>query len=183
MQTEDNYWNKLFENKTDKSTDNVIDYFNSQADQLAQASNGKVTAILDKRVNLDRDNDALGNIALAVQAVVKCSEVDSVIKPRLKDANDLYSDGSYAFEIRSNSYRFRLLEFELGALYPLNIVLDEGVFNELDSSIKQHFAANDEDSIYTLTINCDNDLDVLFKAILNTRKVAFLVKKLFTLAG
>lgn len=183
MQTEDNYWNKLFENKSDKSTDNVIDYFNSQADQLAQASNGVVTAILDKRVKLDRDNDALSNIALAVQAVVRCSEVDSVIKPRLKDANDLYSDGSYAFEIRSKSYRFRLLEFELGALYPLNIVLDEGVFNELDSSIKQRFAANDEDSIYTLTINCDNDLDALFKAILNTRKVAFLVKKLFTLAG
>lgn len=183
MQTESNYWNKLFENKSEKSTDNVIDYFNSQADQLAQASNGKVTAILDKRVNLDRDNDALGNIAFALQAVVKCSEVDSVIKPRLKDANDLYSDGSYAFEIRSKSYRFRLLEFELGALYPLNIVLDEGVFNELDSSIKHRFAANDEDLIYTLTINCDNDLDVLFKAILNTRKVAFLVKKLFGLAG
>lgn len=59
MQTEENYWDKLFENGSGKSTDNVIDYFNSQARQLAQASNGKVTAILDRRINLDRDNDRL----------------------------------------------------------------------------------------------------------------------------
>lgn len=183
MQTEDNYWNKLFENKSDKSTDNVIEYFNSQANQLAQASNGKVTAILDRRINLDRDNDRLANMAMTLQAVIDCSEASSVIKPRLKDANELYSNGSYAFEIRSNSYRFRLFEFDLDALYPLNIALDEGIFNELDSSIKQRFAANDEDSIYTLAVESDDDLDILFQAIINTRKVAFLVKKLFTLAG
>lgn len=183
MHTKENYWDKLFENKSDKSTDNVIEYFNSQSNQLAQASNGKVTAILDRRINLDRDNDRLANMAMALQTVVNYSEVGSVIKPRLKDANDLYSDGSYAFEIRSESYRFRLLEFELGALYPLNIALDEGVFNELDSSIKQRFSVNDSDSIYTLAVESDDDPDVLFKAILNTRKVAFLVKKLFTLAG
>lgn len=183
MQTEDNYWDKLFENGSGKSTDNVIDYFNSQARQLAEASNGKVTAILDRRINLDRDNDRLANMAMALQAVVTYSEVGSVIKPRLKDANDLYSDGSYAFEIRSESYKFRLLEFELGALYPLNIALDEGVFNELGSSIKQRFSVNDADSIYTLAVESDDELDVLFKAILNTRKVAFLVKKLFALAG
>lgn len=56
-------------------------------------------------------------------------------------------------------------------------------FNELDSSIKQRFSVDDSDSIYTLAVESDDDLDVLFKAILNTRKVAFLVKKLFTLAG
>lgn len=182
MQTEENYWDKLFENGSGKSTDNVIDYFNSQARQLAQASNGKVTAILDRMINLDRDNDRLANMTMALQAVVNCSEVGSMIKPRLKDANELYCDGSYAFEIRSNSYRFRLFEFELGALYPLNIALDEGIFNELDSSIKQRFAVNDADSTYTLAVESDDDLDILFKAILNTRKVAFLVKKLFALA-
>lgn len=183
MHTKENYWDKLFENRSDKSTDNVIEYFNSQANQLVQASNGKVTAILDRRINLDRDNDRLANMAMTLQAAIDCSEVSSVIKPRYKDANDLYSEGSYAFEIRSKTYRFRLLEFELGALYPLNITLDEGVFNELDSSIKQRFAVNDADSIYSLAVESDDDLDVLFKAIINTRKVAFLVKKLFSLAG
>lgn len=183
MQTEENYWDKLFENGSGKSTDNVIDYFNSQARQLAQASNGKVTAILDRRIKLDRDNDALGNMSMALETLVNIADVNSSIMPKLKDANELYSAGSYAFEIRSKSYRFRLLEFELGALYPLNIVLDEGIFNELEPSIKHRFAVNDADSIYTLAVKSDADLDVLFQAILNTRKVAFLVKKLYSLAG
>lgn len=182
MNQDKNYWDSLFVSDYEQSTDNVIAYFTAQAELLKKSSEGKVTAVLDRKNALERENNLLVNISETVQTATRAVEVTSGLTPRRRDANDLYIDGSYAFEIRSRTYRFRVLEFELCALYPVNVVLDEGVFEEIDSSIRYRFKTDDSNQDCSLAIQNDEDLDMLFKAILDTRKVRFLVNKLYLLA-
>lgn len=44
---------------------------------------------------------------------------------KLSDVNDSYSPSDYAFDLFTTQYKFRILTMKLGAVYPIELVLDE----------------------------------------------------------
>ena len=62
-----------------------------------------------------------------------------------KDINDLYNVAMYKFEIYTNEYRFRILEIINSIVFPIRMVLDEGISEELGmDSPAVELSSNDE---------------------------------------
>ena len=54
----------------------------------------------------------------------------------LTDANDSYSPSDYAFDLFTTEYKFRVLTMRLGAVYPIDLVLDDDIFRQTPRRFK-----------------------------------------------
>ena len=61
-----------------------------------------------------------------------------------KDVNELYNKINYKFEIYNETYRFRVFVLEYRILYPIEIIVDEGIKSEISRSIKTTIYNNAE---------------------------------------
>lgn len=82
------------------------------------------------------------------------NNVTEVSTKNLIDANDMYFDEHYGFEICTEKYRYRLFELRLTLIYPVEIIVDEGICENIGSTLARisvpmekfnHFKINDEE--------------------------------------
>lgn len=182
MTLNENPWVELFRQPECKSTDNIVLYFQKQAEMLMSASGGKINGIFDSTDEINKSIsfalDLTSNISETLLSVAKASAVRSAPKVDLIDAGHMYKKRDYSFEIRSDRYRFRLLTLVFGPLNPVVMNVDRGVCDDL-TKIDDRFIF-DESEPCEIVIENDVDLDAVFRLLLCSDKLGYICSRLMS---
>ena len=76
-----------------------------------------------------------------------------------------------------------MFKVKLEAVYPISFELDEGVYSELDDGEKPISAIYGKDDANKVYAESDEEVDSLFRAILRTKKVRYLVVRLIEMTS
>lgn len=178
----ENPWVGVLSQPQQKSTEDIVPYFNEQAKLLSQASDGKVKGIFSQtseiNITLSPTLEALSAMSKAFQDVASASALDQTPKVDLLNADDLYKKNSYCFEIRSDRYRFRVFTIEFDPSYPAVMSIDRGVCNDLER-IHDRYKFKEAEPC-NVTIQDDEDLDRVFKQLLKSEKLIYICNRLMT---
>lgn len=176
-----NLWEKALDADIDEeTTDLVIPFFRAQAEQLGSASNGKIgavfekTAVIDKEISHTLDYSAVAN---AVQVLPSLLQGKTTPQVDLKDANGLYENTSYSFEIRNNTYRFRMFELTIGPLFPIKMLVDEGIYKDTQTQLANYSQPADINSCNVLIFDYES-IEKTFEELLTSKKVKYILHKL-----
>jgi len=127
-------WPNFSQNETEENKS--IEILREQARALEKKTNGKVKATFSKieyRENLASITANAGKIFAPLLINAQDEILDDELQQK-KDFNELYRVTKYKFEIFNDSYRFRLFTLNHREVYPIDLVLDEGIKSELAAS-------------------------------------------------
>lgn len=170
-----NYWGTDGDFGKDlKYTDNIYEIMDEQCKYLYEYTKGKVFAVFDE---IKLDNPML-EVAQSISDVYeKISGINNQqFSKNVIDANNMYFDKRYGFEICTEKYRFRLFELRITPLYPIQISIDEGICKNIKDAISQ-IAIPMEKSNYFEISNEEIFCKVL-QMILQDKKVRYIIMKL-----
>ena len=177
----ENYWG-LTENFQDelRSTDNIFRIMEEQCKYLFQHTKGNIFAVFGE-IKLDGSMFAvvriMSNVLKGVSGISGIEETiaESSTK-KLIDASDMYFDKRYGFEVCTEKYRFRLFELRMTPIYPVEIIVDEGICKNIGATLMKisvpmektnHFQINDEETFCNVLQN-----------VLQDRKVRYIIEEL-----
>ena len=177
----ENYWG-ISENLQDdvKVTDNIYKIMEKQCEYLSQYTHGKVFAVFDemKIVNtMPSKSQSEKNLLKYVDNVRSIQKKDeTTFTTDLIDINYIYSEKHYEFQICTDKYRFRLFELIMTPIYPVKMIVDDGICKNIGSILSKITETMEEPNYYEI---CDEDVfcDVL-KNVLQDRKVRYIIKEL-----
>lgn len=176
-----NYWRINEDSQDDlKYTDNIQKIMEEQCKYLYQQTEGKIFGVFGEI----KTGDSLIVMAKAVSSIFRgisgISELqESVAESSTKnliDANAMYFNKKYGFEICTEKYRFRLFELRMTPIYPVEIIVDEGICENIGNTlakiairmeIANHFEINDEETF------CD-----VLQCVLQDKKVRYIITEL-----
>lgn len=185
MSSSENPWVEVLSQPQQKSTEDIVPYFNEQAKLLSQASDGKVKGIFSQtseiNITLSPTLEALSAMSKVFQDVASASALDQTPKVDLLNADDLYKKNSYCFEIRSDRYRFRVFTIEFDPSYPAAMTIDQGVSNDL-AKIYDRYKFEEAEPC-NITIQDDEDLDRVFNQLLKSEKLIYICNRLMNEAN
>lgn len=93
------------------------------------------------------------------------------------DANDSYSPSDYAFDLFTTEYKFRVLTMRLGAVYPIDLVLDDDIFYQTWDSYAEEIKVSKKNNL--IVVQNDDELkDCLEIIISKNEKMKFVVRKM-----
>lgn len=173
----DNPWVGVLCHPQGKETSNIPAFFSDQGRKLSAASGGRISGVFAETRLV---NDALStsyDIPGAVEAVAALATIRKAPELGLLDAGEMYDTKDYCFEIRSDTYRFRLLTLRLGPLYPVTMRVDDGVYKDL-SRPSGRFSLAKDGRPRQLSIKDDEDLDAVFRMLLGSRKLNYICNRL-----
>ena len=131
------------------STENVMEIMKQQAQYLKEGTNGKVMGKFSRIKNI------MANIA-GLAAALSSEVTDDNEINNLSDANNLYKSQKYGFEIYNQTYKFRIFEMSLSPLYPISVMIDEGVLEDTQESLSNCIEKGSTNTIFI--IRSDNEL-------------------------
>lgn len=166
-----NIWSDFLKDQTDETTDQVMPFLTKAAEQLGQATNGKVLAKFHKQ----SDYTTYAGIVAAVSQMVKETQNKPSNDPQ-KDANDLYRMEKYVFDILNDSYRFALFKLTITPYFPITMTVDEGVYHDVRKSLSGYEIPDDER--HSIEISSQNNLEETFETLLESKKLKYLVTSL-----
>lgn len=185
MSSGENPWVEVLSQPQQKSTGDIVPYFNEQAKLLSQASDGKVKGLFSQtseiNITLSPTLEALSAMSKVFQDVASASALDQTPKVNLLNADDLYKKNSYCFEIRSDRYRFRVFTIEFDPSYPAVMSIDRGVCNDLER-IHDRYKFKEAEPC-NVTIQDDEDLDRVFNQLLKSEKLVYICNRLMNEAN
>lgn len=185
MSSGENPWVEVLSQPQQKSTGDIVPYFNEQAKLLSQASDGKVKGLFSQtseiNITLSPTLEALSAMSKVFQDVASASALDQTPKVDLMNADDLYKKNSYCFEIRSDRYRFRVFTIEFDPSYPAVMSIDRGVCNDLEK-IHDRYKFKEAEPC-NVTIQDDEDLDRVFNQLLKSEKLVYICNRLMNEAN
>lgn len=176
-----NYWGIGEEPQDDlKYTDNIYRIMEEQCKYLFQYTRSKVFAVFDE-IKIDGSMlvvaKTISNVFKSVSGITELQEtIAESSTENLIDANDMYFDKRYGFEICTEKYRFRLFELRMTPIYPVEIIIDEGICKNIGKTLARiaipmekfnHFIINDEETF------CD-----VLENILQDKKVHYIIDEL-----
>lgn len=164
-------WGKVTETKGSASA--VLSIIKNQAALLEEKTNGKVKAdftkvryeFRSKQSYMATIRDLLTTMSVLVGPATASSEELIEVDERkdLEDANSLYEQGKYKFEIYSSKYRFRVFFVEYSSVFPIKIEVEYGIL---------------EDKIVKSTIKSVDELISLLRSIFNSNKLKFIIQEM-----
>lgn len=166
-----NIWSDFLKDQTDETTDQVMPFLTAAAEQLGQATNGKVLAKFHKQ----SDYTTYAGIFGMASEIVKATPYKLSNDPH-KDANDLYRMEKYVFDILNDSYRFALFELTITPYFPITMTVDEGVYHDVRKSLSGYEIPDDER--HSIEIGSQNNLEEIFETLLQSKKLKYLVTSL-----
>lgn len=148
----------------------AISILRAQATVIGKKTDGRVKATFSKspRVNTNLEN-ALYKTATAINEIAKQYSADSYEDDELstkKDINSLFNYSQYRFEIYNYTYRFRIFTLKNRELFPIEIIPDEGISEELGIS-------------KVLVIDSNEALERNVRQIFSCKKVQRVLSKMF----
>lgn len=176
-----NYWNINKDTLEDlEYTDNISGIMEAQAKYLFTYTQGKVFAVFDE-MKIDgslRDNiSVMSNAMKVISGVVGFQQkVSKTSADELLDANSMYFDKRYGFEICTEKYRFRLFELRMKPIYPIEIIIDAGICENIKNELDKIAIPMEKSNQYIL-VDEECFCNVLQK-ILQDRKVHYIISEL-----
>lgn len=177
----ENYWGISKDSQEElKYTNNIHKIMEEQCKYLVQDTNGKVFAVFgeiktDGSMHVIAQN--ISNLFKGVSGITGVQETVAELSTKnLINANDMYFDKRYGFEICTEKYRFRLFELRMTPIYPVEIIIDEGICKNIGNALARiaiqmekfnHFKVSDEKMF------CD-----VLQNILQDKKVHYIIGEL-----
>lgn len=182
MTSKINLWEKALNADIDKeTTDPIVPFFRTQAEQLRSASNGKIGAVFEKTTVIDKEISHTLDYSAALEAALTMPtnllQGKTTPKVDLKNANSLYENTAYSFEIRNNTYRFRMFELTIGPLFPVKMLVDEGIYEDTQTQLANYSQPTDTNSCNVLIFDYES-IEKTFEELLTSKKVKYILHKL-----
>ena len=161
-------------------TDNISGIMEAQAKYLFTYTQGKVFAVFDEMKidgSLSDNISVISNAMKVISGVVGFQQkVSKTSADELLDANSMYFDKRYGFEICTEKYRFRLFELRMKPIYPIEIIIDAGICENIKNELDKIAIPMEKSNQYIL-VDEECFCNVLQK-ILQDRKVHYIISEL-----
>ena len=176
-----NFWGTSMSSLDDlKYTEDIYAIMKEQCEYLYKDTQGKVFAVFGE-IKLDGSlltmARTIANVFRSVSGLTGMQEtVSEVSTKELIDANGMYSDKNYAFEICTEKYRFRLFELRMTPIYPIEMNVDEDICKNIGYELNRIAIPMEENNCFKI-VDEEVFCDVLQK-ILQDRKVRYIISEL-----
>lgn len=178
MVDNDNFWADIIDRPLEKSAENVEAIMQGQCEDVKAASRGliearfiKLSFTTKKTTNMWTSQEIRQQFTGPKTVKVEETALD------LTDANDSYSPSDYAFDLFTTEYKFRVLTMRLGAVYPIDLVLDDDIFRQTKDLYAEEIQITEENG--RIVVQNDNELKGCLKIIISTNeKMKFVVRKM-----
>ena len=176
-----NYWG-INEEIQDglKYTEFINKIMEEQCKYLFEYTNGNVFAVFDE-IKMDGSlvsmAKAMSNVFKGISGIAGLHETVSEISTKdLIDANAMYYDKLYGFEICTEKYRFRLFELRMTPIYPVQITIDEGICKNIGSVLSEICIPLEKNNHFQ--IDDDEIFCQVLQNILQDKKVHYIIGEL-----
>ena len=178
MLDNDNFWADIIDRPLEKSAENVEAIMQGQCEDVKAASRGliearfiKLSFTTKKTTNMWTSQEIRQQFTGPKTVKVEETALD------LTDANDSYSPSDYAFDLFTTEYKFRVLTMRLGAVYPIDLVLDDDIFRQTKDLYAEENQISEENG--RIVVQNDNELKGCLKIIISmNEKMKFVVRKM-----
>lgn len=178
MLDNDNFWADIIDRPLEKSAENVEAIMQRQCEDVKAASRGliearfiKLSFTTKKTTNMWTSQEIRQQFTGPKTVKVEETALD------LTDANDSYSPSDYAFDLFTTEYKFRVLTMRLGAVYPIDLVLDDDIFRQTKDLYAEEIQISEENG--RIVVQNDNELKGCLKIIISmNEKMKFVVRKM-----
>lgn len=178
MVDNDNFWADIIDRPLEKSAENVEAIMQGQCEDVKAASRGliearfiKLSFTTKKTTNMWTSQEIRQQLTGPKTVKVEETALD------LTDANDSYSPSDYAFDLFTTEYKFRVLTMRLGAVYPIDLVLDDDIFRQTKDLYAEEIQISEENG--RIVVQNDDELKGCLKIIISTNeKMKFVVRKM-----
>ncbi len=167
----ENFWDVPETTEILNSTDNIHEMMKAQTQYLKKGTSGRVFGKFHKIKKISSLH-VMGAILSSMKLeTLNDEEIDG-----LQDMNELYKQTKYGFEIYNSEYKFRVFELLISPIYPVRIIVDEDIKNELESELTCYLHKNQ--NVSWIEAENDNEFANLLKLIFTSRKVKFILQKM-----
>jgi hypothetical protein len=152
-------------------TNNSIDILRSQAREISKKTEQAVKATFSK---LEYKQGPLA-ATVAVQQIIGAlgsTTYEELLDQELqgkKDANKFYSVTKYKFEIYNDEYRFRLFVLENREIFPICLVVDDGICEEIRYKNRSNIMSNEELEDVLQEIFCSSKVRSIVTRMIQTK--------------
>lgn len=175
---DENFWTNIIDQPLDNSAENVEAIMQGQCADVKSASHGlidarfiKLSFTTKKTTNMWTTQEIKQQFTGPKTVKVEETALD------LTDANDSYSPSDYAFDLFTTEYKFRVLTMRLGAVYPIDLVLDDDIFYQTKDLYAEEIQISERDS--RIFVQNDDELRDCLKIIISmNEKMKFIVRKM-----
>lgn len=176
-----NYWEISEDSQDDLLyTDNIYRIMDDQCKYLFQYTKGKIFAVFGE-IKIDGSifavANAMSNIFKGVSGITGLQETVAELSTKnMIDADAMYFDRRYGFEICTEKYRFRLFELRITPIYPVEITIDEGICKNIGNTLAK--TAIPMEKLNRFEINNDETFCNVLQAVLQDKKVRYIIGEL-----
>lgn len=145
----------------------TIEILRQQARAISKDTNNKIKATFSKMEYKKGAITAVEQLDAVVKAVSPAN-FEEVLDEELigkQNVNDLFTAEKYKFEIYNEEYRFRLFTVKYCELFPIALIVDDGISKEISYR-------NDQ------PINSNEDLKKIVRDIFSCKKVRTVIAKM-----
>ncbi|SDB26158.1 Winged helix-turn-helix DNA-binding [Ruminococcaceae bacterium FB2012] len=159
----------FFDEPVNLEDNRAVDILQEQARLIGKKSNGIIKgsfAKIEYTQNLEGAKKALSTIAdvMSAMQITDTEVVDEELKSK-SDINNLYQYVSYRFEIYNDTYKFRVLTLRNREVFPIELIIDEGIGKELN--------------LYNpIKIESNSQLEEIFTSIFGSMKLKQIMTKM-----
>lgn len=177
----ENFWgnNNNFQINTEK-TDSIHTIMETQCKYLSQLTQNKVCAIFGEVKAGGSFIKSLSCVVDALKFVTGKTALKETVgelsTDELIDANGMYFETKYAFEVYTNTYKLRLFELIMTPTYPIDIIVDEGINNDISNRLSDLENADNKNNCYR--IYRENEFCRIIKMVFQNRKVQYIINEL-----
>lgn len=173
-----NFWTDIIDQPLEKSAENVESIMQGQCEDVRSASRDLIDARFVKLAFTTKKTTNMWTSQEIKQQFTgpKLVKVEETALDRT-DANDSYSPSDYAFDLFTSEYKFRVLTMRLGAVYPIDLILDDDIFCQTWDLYAEEIQVSKKNNL--IAVHNDNELkDCLEIIISRNEKMKFVVRKM-----
>ena len=163
-----------------QETTGIFDIMKHQCDELVKYTKGNVFGIFDeikKDDSLVKTANVLASIMSSISWMPNTSESVGEVSTKDKiDADAMYWQKKFAFEICTEKYRFRAFSMLMTPVFPVSITINEGVCKNIASKLEKIVNPTKTDN--TFIIDDESAFCSALEIILSDRKVLYIVREL-----
>lgn len=173
-----NFWTDIIDQPLEKSAENVESIMQGQCEDVRSASRDLIDARFVKLAFTTKKTTNMWTSQEIMQQFTgpKLVKVEETALDRT-DANDSYSPSDYAFDLFTSEYKFRVLTMRLGAVYPIDLILDDDIFCQTWDLYAEEIQVSKKNNL--IAVHNDDELkDCLEIIISRNEKMKFVVRKM-----
>lgn len=174
----ENFWANIIDQPIEKTAENVEAIMQGQCADVNSASRGLIEARFVKLAFTTKTTGSMWSSRELMQHLTDPkTEIVEDTALNLTDANDSYSPSDYAFDLFTTEYKFRVLTMRLGAVYPIDLVLDDDIFFQTWDLYSKEIQVSKKNKL--IVVQNDDDLKGCLKIIISrNEKMKFVVRKM-----